>query len=78
VPSRRLFLESGLADSAAWAGKPVGTATFQLYGIGLWCIDGILVGPEWRVHNHLVLDVKPNNTFPSDHFALVADLELPR
>lgn len=78
VPSRRLFLESGLADSAERAGKPVGAATFQIYGIGVWCIDGILVGPQWRVQNHLVLDVKPNNTFPSDHFALMADLELPR
>ena len=78
LPSRRLFLESGLADSAEQAGKPVGAATFQLYGIGVWCIDGILVSPQLRVHNHLVLDVKPNNTFPSDHFALLTDLELPR
>jgi endonuclease/exonuclease/phosphatase family metal-dependent hydrolase len=78
VPSRRLFLASGLADSAERAGKPVGQATFQLYGIGLWCIDGILVDEHWRVANHLVLKVKPTNIFPSDHFALLADLELPQ
>jgi endonuclease/exonuclease/phosphatase family metal-dependent hydrolase len=77
VPSRRLFVEAGLADSAERAGKPGGRATFHLYGIGLWCIDGILVDRHWRVRNHLVLDVKPNNTFPSDHFAVLADLELP-
>jgi hypothetical protein len=47
-----------------------------MYGIGLWCIDGILVDRHWRVHNHLILDVKPTNTFPSDHFALLADLAL--
>jgi len=77
APSRRLFLESGLADSAERAGKPIGTPTFHLgYGIGLWCIDGILVDRSWSVHNHLILDVKPKNTFPSDHFGLLADLAL--
>jgi endonuclease/exonuclease/phosphatase family metal-dependent hydrolase len=75
APSRRLFVESGLADSAERAGTPVGRPTFHMgYGIGLWCIDGILVDRHWAVHNHLVLDVKPGNTFPSDHFGLLADL----
>jgi endonuclease/exonuclease/phosphatase family metal-dependent hydrolase len=77
APSRRQFIEFGLADSAARAGLPAGRPTFQLYGIGLWCIDGILVDQHWRVHNHLILDVKPQNTFPSDHFGLLADLGLP-
>ncbi len=76
APSRRLFLDAGLADSAALAGRRPGTPTFQLYGFGLWCIDGILVDSHWHVANHLVLRVKPHNTFPSDHFALLADLEL--
>jgi endonuclease/exonuclease/phosphatase family metal-dependent hydrolase len=77
APSRRLFMESGLADSAERAGKPAGKPTFHMfYGIGFWSIDGILVDGHWRVHNHLVLDVKPKNTFPSDHFALLADLAL--
>jgi endonuclease/exonuclease/phosphatase family metal-dependent hydrolase len=77
APSRRLFGEAGLQDSAARAGKPTGRPTFHLgYGIGLWCIDGILVDTHWRVHDHRILDVKPNNTFPSDHFAVLADLEL--
>src|SRR5262249_15129771 len=69
VPSRQLFLQSGLTDSAALAGQPIGPHTFQLYGIGLWNIDGILVDPRWRVRNNLVLSVKPHGTFPSDHFA---------
>jgi endonuclease/exonuclease/phosphatase family metal-dependent hydrolase len=78
VPSRRLFVEAGLADSAERAGKPAGEPTFHaMYGIGLWCIDGILVDSHWRVANHLVLKVKPKNTFPSDHFAVLADLVLP-
>jgi endonuclease/exonuclease/phosphatase family metal-dependent hydrolase len=79
APSRRLFTapDTGLADSAERAGAPIGERTFQLYGIGLWCIDGILVDAHWRVHNHLIVAVKPQNTFPSDHFAILADLELP-
>jgi endonuclease/exonuclease/phosphatase family metal-dependent hydrolase len=76
TPSRRRFLEAGLADSAERAGQPVGRATFQLYGIGVQCIDGILVDGRWRVHEHHVVKVKPGNTFPSDHFALLADLAL--
>jgi endonuclease/exonuclease/phosphatase family metal-dependent hydrolase len=74
VGSRQLFLDSGLADSAVRAGKPAGKATFQLYGIGLWGIDGILVDRHWHVEKHFVLKVKPNNVFPSDHFGLLADL----
>ena len=77
VPSRQLFLEAGLADSAVQAGKRAGESTFHLYGIGLWCIDGILLDSKWSVHDHRLLAVKPNNTFPSDHFALLADLVLP-
>jgi endonuclease/exonuclease/phosphatase family metal-dependent hydrolase len=75
-PSRRLFSQRGLMDSAERAGKPVGKATFQLYGIGLSCIDGILVDHQWHVDNFLLLDVKPLNTFPSDHFAILADIAL--
>ena len=78
APSRRLFVEgkSGLADSAQRLGKSIGLPTFQLYGIGVWCIDGILVDSRWRVHNHIILDVKPHNIFPSDHFAILADVAL--
>jgi endonuclease/exonuclease/phosphatase family metal-dependent hydrolase len=76
APSRRLFLDAGLADSAVLAGKPAGQPTFQLYGIGLGCIDGILVDRHWRVEDQLVVKLKPRGTFPSDHFALLADLEL--
>jgi endonuclease/exonuclease/phosphatase family metal-dependent hydrolase len=77
VPSRRLFIDAGLTDSAERAGRPVDKPTFHFfYGIGLWCIDGILVDSHWRVANHVIVDVKPMNTFPSDHFALLADLDL--
>jgi endonuclease/exonuclease/phosphatase family metal-dependent hydrolase len=76
VPSRQLFGKAGLVDSAERAGQPVGRPTFQLYGIGVQCLDGILVDRHWRVQQHLVLDVKPGNTFPSDHFGVLADLAL--
>jgi endonuclease/exonuclease/phosphatase family metal-dependent hydrolase len=78
VPSRRLFLKDGLADSAERAGKPTGKPTFHFfYGIAVECLDGILVDSHWRVDKHLILDVKPKNIFPSDHFAVLADLALP-
>jgi endonuclease/exonuclease/phosphatase family metal-dependent hydrolase len=76
APSRQRFLDSGLADSAQLAGHAAGQATFQLYGVGVSCIDGILVDPRWHVRQFRILDVKPHGTFPSDHFALVADLAL--
>jgi len=76
VPSRRLFPEAGLLDSAQLAGHTTGRPTFHLYGIGLWCLDGILVDAHWRVHDHRVWNAKPRNPFPSDHFAVLADLAL--
>jgi endonuclease/exonuclease/phosphatase family metal-dependent hydrolase len=80
APSRQLFLEAktALTNSAERVGKPAGLPTFQLYGIGVSSIDGILVGPRWRVDQHLILAVKPRNTYPSDHFAVMVDLALPR
>jgi endonuclease/exonuclease/phosphatase family metal-dependent hydrolase len=79
VPSRRLFGEAGLADSAERAGKPAGKPTFHFfYGVAVECLDGILVDAHWRVATHLMLDVKPQNIFPSDHFAVLADLEWPK
>jgi endonuclease/exonuclease/phosphatase family metal-dependent hydrolase len=72
--SRRAFAGAGLTDSAALAGKGTGAPTYQCWGIPCRRLDGILVSPGWRVGNHLVLDVKPNNTFPSDHFGVLADL----
>jgi endonuclease/exonuclease/phosphatase family metal-dependent hydrolase len=78
APSRKVFTrrETGLVDSAERAGKPSGKPTFHLYGIGLWCIDGILVDSNCTVNDHRILNVKPNNIFPSDHFGLMADLSL--
>jgi endonuclease/exonuclease/phosphatase family metal-dependent hydrolase len=76
APSRRLFGEAGLVESADASGLPAGKPTLQLYGIGIRRIDGILVDPHWHVHNRLILDVKPDHTYPSDHFAILADLSL--
>jgi endonuclease/exonuclease/phosphatase family metal-dependent hydrolase len=76
APSRRLFTEAGLMDSAQRAGKASGKPTFQLYGIGLWSIDAILVDERWEVQEHRILKVKPNNVFPSDHFGVLADVRL--
>jgi endonuclease/exonuclease/phosphatase family metal-dependent hydrolase len=76
APSRRRFAEAGLVDSAVLAGERPGRWTLHLYGIPLRCIDGILVGAGGKVERHALLDVKPGNVFPSDHFGLLADLSL--
>jgi endonuclease/exonuclease/phosphatase family metal-dependent hydrolase len=72
--SRCAFADIGLTDSAELAGKGHGAATFHYWGIPVRRLDAILVSPGWRVNNHRVLDVKPDNTFPSDHFGVLADL----
>lgn len=74
--SRRRLLKDGLEESAVRAGKSADEPTFQIYGIGLQCFDGILVDAKWTVPDHHVLTVKPRNIFPSDHFAILADLAM--
>jgi endonuclease/exonuclease/phosphatase family metal-dependent hydrolase len=76
APSRRLFDESGLSPSAELAGDSPRTPTYQFYGIRFRSLDEILVNHGWRVVSRRVLDVKPGNTFPSDHFGVMADLIL--
>ncbi len=76
TPSRRIFAESGLNPSAELAGESSRTPTYQFYGIRFRSLDEILVNPGWRVVARSVLDMKPGNTFPSDHFGVMADLIL--
>jgi endonuclease/exonuclease/phosphatase family metal-dependent hydrolase len=73
---RRLFEASGLTASAHLAAVPADAPTYQFYGIRLRSLDEILVNGRWQVLNHRILDVKPDNTYPSDHFGVVADLLL--
>jgi endonuclease/exonuclease/phosphatase family metal-dependent hydrolase len=75
---RRLFEAVGLNSTAQLAGAPTGSATYQFYGIRLRRLDDILVNRGWRVAKHYVLDLKPENTYPSDHFGVMADLLLSR
>jgi endonuclease/exonuclease/phosphatase family metal-dependent hydrolase len=73
---RRMFGESGLKSSGELAGEPPEAPTYQFYGIRMRSLDEILVNRGWQVVQHRVLDVKPGNTFPSDHFGVMADLML--
>ena len=50
--------------------------TYQFYGIRLRSLDEILADSSWTVLDHQVLDVKPGNRYPSDHFGVMADLTL--
>ena len=71
---RRLFEAAGLISSARLAGVSTEAPTYHFYGIRLRRLDDILVNRSWRVENQYVIDVKPENTFPSDHFGVMADL----
>ena len=74
TPSRRLFDAAGLNSTAELSSVPPGAPTYQFYGIRLRSLDEILVDHRWHVLDRRVLDVKPENTFPSDHFGVMADL----
>ena len=77
APSRRLLGNAELTDCAVLAGQPAGKRTFHLYGIPLRSLDGVLVDGHWRVRQHSILKSKPGNVYPSDHFGVLADLDLP-
>jgi endonuclease/exonuclease/phosphatase family metal-dependent hydrolase len=71
---RRLFEAVGLVPSARGSGMTANLPTYQFYGIRLRRLDDILVDRSWRVLDQYVIDAKPDNTFPSDHFGVMADL----
>jgi endonuclease/exonuclease/phosphatase family metal-dependent hydrolase len=73
---RRLFEAAGFRSSRHLAGATAAAPTYQFYGIRLRSLDDILVNRGWRVRNQYILDGKPGNTFPSDHFGVMADLML--
>jgi endonuclease/exonuclease/phosphatase family metal-dependent hydrolase len=70
--SRRVFDSAGLL--AAQTPADAARATFHFYGIRLASLDAILVNDDFRAISTAILDQKPGNTFPSDHFGVMADL----
>jgi endonuclease/exonuclease/phosphatase family metal-dependent hydrolase len=74
APSRQLFTKAGLVSSANLLGESFTAPTYQFYGIRIRSLDGFYLGPGWRVQAQQIVDVKPGNTFPSDHFGVVVDL----
>jgi endonuclease/exonuclease/phosphatase family metal-dependent hydrolase len=72
--SRNLFTLAGLTDTAGLAGQCQGGKTFHLFGIPVCSLDGILVGRGAVVDRYQLLDSKPGNLFPSDHFGILVDL----
>lgn len=73
-PSRRLFSEAGLSPTAGSAGGPADAPTYQFYGIRWRSLDEIHASRGWRTLGRWVVDAKPGNTFPSDHFGVLADV----
>jgi endonuclease/exonuclease/phosphatase family metal-dependent hydrolase len=76
APSRGLFGAAGLTSVAGTDGGRAEPPTYQFYGVRTRSLDDILVDRNWRVRRHGILDGKPRNTFPSDHFGVMADLVL--
>ncbi len=74
--SRRLFGEAGLLSTAEVIGRSTTLPTYHFYGIRLRNLDEILCSRDWVVREHGVLDVKPGNTYPSDHFGVMTDVAL--
>jgi endonuclease/exonuclease/phosphatase family metal-dependent hydrolase len=74
-PSRSLFSKVGLVSTATVAHE-ASRPTYQFYGIRLRSLDEILADSNWLVHNRQILDVKPGNRFPSDHFGVIVDVSL--
>jgi endonuclease/exonuclease/phosphatase family metal-dependent hydrolase len=74
VPSRQRFAAAGLRSVLGRTGGKTRPCTYQFYGIRTKCIDDILLSGAWQVQSHRVIDAKPANTFPSDHFGVLADL----
>jgi endonuclease/exonuclease/phosphatase family metal-dependent hydrolase len=76
TPSRELFSAAALTPSAELAGSSPDVPTYQFYGIRWRSLDEIYASRGWRSAGRWVVDAKPANTFPSDHFGVLADLVL--
>lgn len=72
--SRQLFTQAGFVASATALGRAGDRPTNHFYGIRLRSLDAVLLDRSWQVHRSQVVDVKPGNTFPSDHFGVLADI----
>lgn len=78
APSRSLFAAAGLTPTAESSGGPRDTPTYQFYGIRWPSLDEIYASGGWQIVRRRIVDTKPENTFPSDHFGVLADLILRR
>jgi endonuclease/exonuclease/phosphatase family metal-dependent hydrolase len=74
APSRQSLAASGMRSVLGLTRREAPPSTYQFYGIRTKCLDDILVSGAWQVQSHRVVDAKPANTFPSDHFGILADL----
>jgi endonuclease/exonuclease/phosphatase family metal-dependent hydrolase len=76
VTRDRLFAAAGLISSASLAGDARPAPTYHFYGIRMRSLDDVYCSRDWSVAGRRVLDVKPENTYPSDHFGVMVDVSL--
>jgi endonuclease/exonuclease/phosphatase family metal-dependent hydrolase len=74
--SRRLFVAAGLRSASEPTDGAMRQPTYQFYGIRTRSLDDFYISRGWRIRTYRILDVKPGNTFPSDHFGVMADVSL--
>lgn len=76
----KMIIESGLKDTyrEIHSDRDITDATFHgwQHDIGLTRIDYVFVTPDFEVRNARVIKEKVNGIYPSDHFAVVSELEL--
>ncbi len=73
-PSRNLLSDSGLVPASRPSAEAPDAPTYQFYGLRWKSLDEIYASPGWRASGRWVVDAKPGNSFPSDHFGVLADL----
>ncbi len=66
-----------LALAEAWAPQRWNATFHKFTGRGLYRIDYLLFKHPARVRRHVVVRDTPGGKFPSDHFPVFADVELP-
>lgn len=68
---------AGLFDVFGTAKEKQGVATFRWKGLSIARLDWVLASPEWRAASLRAIDRAVEGVYPSDHYGVLATLDLP-
>ncbi|HEY9715391.1 MAG TPA: endonuclease/exonuclease/phosphatase family protein, partial [Chroococcales cyanobacterium] len=71
----KMFHDSGLRNAQVALGQPLQN-TQCAFGIPMFCLDGIFVSRDLNVLNCRVLDQSVQGIYPSDHFGILAEIDM--